>query len=74
MWVLGGGIKGKQIHGDWQGLESDVLVEGRDVPVTTDFRDLLAPILSQHWGLGDGALATVLPDYQGLRSIDLFDV
>jgi uncharacterized protein (DUF1501 family) len=74
MWVLGGGIKGKQIHGDWQGLASDVLVEGRDVPVTTDFRDVLAPILSQHWGLGDTALATVLPDYQGLRSIDLFDV
>ncbi|MBE9031011.1 DUF1501 domain-containing protein [filamentous cyanobacterium LEGE 11480] len=69
MWVLGGGVKGKKIYGKWPGLDRSTLEAGRDVPVVTDFRDVLQPILTQHWGLSDVQLARVLPDYGSKNSI-----
>jgi uncharacterized protein (DUF1501 family) len=72
MWVLGGKIRGKQIYGNWKGLATADLADGRDVAVTTDFRDVLAAVLSQHWGLDDQQLANVLPNYQPQTSLSLF--
>jgi uncharacterized protein (DUF1501 family) len=72
MWVAGGAVRGKQIYGDWPGLAPEALEDGRDVPVTTDFRSVLQPILGQHWGLNDEQMAIVLPNYQGTGAIDLF--
>ncbi|MCH2111412.1 MAG: DUF1501 domain-containing protein [Planctomycetes bacterium] len=45
MFVFGGGVRGGKTHGDWCGLESSALVDGRDLPVTTDFRDVMNAIL-----------------------------
>ena len=45
MLVLGGGVEGGKVHGDWRGLEKKALVDGRDLPVTTDFRDVMAATL-----------------------------
>lgn len=45
MFLLGGGVRGGKVHGDWRGLDSKDLVAGRDLPVTTDFRDIFASSL-----------------------------
>ena len=70
MWLLGGGIKGGNVYGDWQGLDPSALHKNRDSPVTTDFRDVLAPIVRQHLGISDDRLLQVFPGYQPLNQID----
>ncbi|HEX9793445.1 MAG TPA: DUF1501 domain-containing protein [Planctomycetota bacterium] len=45
MLALGGGVRGGQVHGDWRGLKDGVLADGRDLSVTTDFRDVMAACL-----------------------------
>jgi len=41
MFVLGGAVKGGKIYGKWPGLSDGQLNEGRDLTVTTDFRNVL---------------------------------
>jgi len=41
MFVLGGGVKGGKVYGRWPGLAPEQLNEGRDLKVTTDFRQVL---------------------------------
>lgn len=48
MLMLGGGLKGGQIHGKWTGLDDKALYQSRDLPVTTDFRDVFADVLRHH--------------------------
>ena len=60
--LLGAGVRGGKVHGEWPGLDTAALYEGRDLAVTTDFRALLAEILEQRFRLGDRALASVLPE------------
>ena len=61
MLVLGGTVAGKQVAGRWPGLAQDARYEGRDVAVTTDFRDLFGEILTRHLGARD--LSAVFPGY-----------
>lgn len=42
MMVMGGGVGGGRILGDWPGLEREQLYDGRDLALTTDFRDVFA--------------------------------
>jgi uncharacterized protein (DUF1501 family) len=65
MWLLGGGVAGGRVHGAWPGLEASARHEGRDLAVTTDFRQVIAQLLARHLGLDDRALARVLPDGPG---------
>jgi uncharacterized protein (DUF1501 family) len=58
-FVMGGPVKGGKVHGRWPGLDGEQLYEGRDLALTTDFRDLLGEVLSRH--LGVTSLATVFP-------------
>ncbi len=51
MLVLGGPVSGGRVHGRWPGLGSDELFEGRDLAVTTDFRDLFAEVAISHLGV-----------------------
>ena len=39
MFVMGGPVKGGKVYGPWPGLEQSQLYEGRDLAVTTDFRE-----------------------------------
>ncbi|MGH7575584.1 MAG: DUF1501 domain-containing protein, partial [Longimicrobiales bacterium] len=50
MMVMGGQIGGGRILGDWPGLEREQLYEGRDLELTTDFRDVFAEIVARHLG------------------------
>ena len=61
MWVLGGKVSGGRVYGDWKGLEDVSLNEGRDLPVTTDFRSVLAQVAERHLLLGDKQLGQVFP-------------
>jgi len=46
MFVLGGSVKGGKVYGKWPGLAREQLNEGRDLAVTTDFRQVLAEVLA----------------------------
>ncbi len=59
--ALGGAVRGGKVHGRWPGLGEDALYEGRDLALTTDFRDLVGEILSRHLGVHD--LAPVFPGH-----------
>ena len=61
MLVLGGGVKGGKVYGDWPGLGPEQLYEGRDLAVTTDFRDVLGELVAKQ--LGNRDLKTVFPGY-----------
>jgi uncharacterized protein (DUF1501 family) len=52
MAVLGGGVVGGRMVGEWPGLAADRLDEGVDLAVATDYRRVLAEALIQHGGAG----------------------
>jgi len=53
MFVIGGGVEGGEIYGEWPGLEHEQLYEGRDLEVSTDFRRVLRELVSDHLGAAD---------------------
>jgi len=59
MLVLGGGVKGGKVYGQWPGLTN--LYENRDLAITTDFRDVFAELLTKQ--LAVPSLKTVFPNY-----------
>jgi uncharacterized protein (DUF1501 family) len=61
MLVMGGSVRGKRVVGRWPGLDPAARFEGRDVAVTTDFRDLFGEVLTRH--LGSTNLAAVFPGH-----------
>ncbi|MBV8604934.1 MAG: DUF1501 domain-containing protein [Pelomonas sp.] len=61
MWLLGGPVNGGHVHGEWPGLDTAALADGRDLAVVSDFRSVLANIAQRHLGLGDAQLAQVFP-------------
>jgi uncharacterized protein (DUF1501 family) len=60
-FVMGGPVSGGHVRGRWPGLRDGDLYEGRDLAITTDFRDLLGEILVRH--VGERDLAAVFPGY-----------
>ncbi len=46
--VLGGPVSGGQVLGAMPGLDADSLFEGRDLPVTTDYRDVFGELMMEH--------------------------
>lgn len=61
MLVLGNGVKGGKVYGQWPGLKNDQLHEGRDLALTTDFRDVFGEVAKKH--LGTSNLQAVFPGY-----------
>ena len=61
MFVLGNAVKGGKVYGDWKGLSSSQLNEGRDLAVTTDFRDVFGEVAYKH--LGNKYLDKIFPNY-----------
>jgi uncharacterized protein (DUF1501 family) len=50
MFVLGGQVKGGKVYGRWPGLDNDQLNEGRDLALTTDFRQVLGEVVTRTLG------------------------
>ena len=63
MFVIGGAVKGGSIYGKWPGLAVNDRFEGRDLAVTTDFRDVFSAVLTDHLGATDDTRALVFPRY-----------
>lgn len=61
MFVLGGPVKGGKVYGRWPGLQTEHLYEGRDLAVTTDFRQVLGEAVYRH--LGNKNLESVFPGF-----------
>jgi uncharacterized protein (DUF1501 family) len=61
MFVMGGAVKGGKVYGQWPGLQKEQLYEGRDLALTTDFRDVLGELVARH--LGNPTLNGVFPGY-----------
>ncbi len=53
MFVLGGGVRGGKVYGRWPGLAPEQLNEGRDLAVTTDFRQVLGELTARTLGTRD---------------------
>jgi uncharacterized protein (DUF1501 family) len=72
MFALGGSVRGGKIHGTWPGLKHDQLHQGRDLALTTDFRDVMGAVLTAH--LGAACIDRVFPGHStgpgsGLRGL-----
>ena len=76
LFVMGGGVRGGRIHGDWRGLAPDGLerrglLEGYgDLPVLNNYRNVLAPVLARH-GADAAGLAAVFPEF-ALKPMEIF--
>lgn len=60
MFVLGGHANGGQVHTQWPGLDPASLGNG-DLPITTDYRDVLAEIVALR--LRNPSLAEIFPQH-----------
>jgi len=65
MFLMGGGINGGKVYGDWNLLSKDNLYGPGDVPITTDFRDVLGEIVQKR--LANSNLANVFPNYNTFK-------
>jgi uncharacterized protein (DUF1501 family) len=61
IFTIGNSVKGGKVYGDWPGLKSSQLYEGRDLAVTTDFRDVFGEVATRHLGAKD--LNKIFPGY-----------
>lgn len=62
MFIVGNSVRGGKVYGDWPGLKNDQLYEGRDLAVTTDFRNVFGEIAQKH--LGASNLKAVFPSFE----------
>jgi uncharacterized protein (DUF1501 family) len=61
MFIVGGAVKGGKVYGRWPGLAPAQRHEGRDLAVTTDFRDVFSEVAVRHLGVQDAS--AVFPGY-----------
>lgn len=69
MFALGGGVKGGRVLGSWPGLNRETLEGPGDLPVTTNYRNVLAPLLVRH--SPDVNIRQVFPDFT-LKPLEIF--
>lgn len=61
IFLLGGPVKGGKVYGKWPGLGAEHLYEGRDLALTTDFRDVFGEVVAKH--LGATNPSAIFPGY-----------
>jgi uncharacterized protein (DUF1501 family) len=65
--LLGGAVAGGKVIGDWPGLSTAALYEGRDLKPTMDLDALIAGALAQHYRLDPARTISVLfPESRGI--------
>jgi uncharacterized protein (DUF1501 family) len=62
-FILGNRIAGGKVHGNMQTLTIENLEDGRDLPVTTDFRIVFSEVADKHLGIHDDHI--LFPDWTG---------
>jgi uncharacterized protein (DUF1501 family) len=63
MFILGNDVKGGKVHGNMPILSKENLEDGRDVPVTTDFRSVFSEVADKHLKLNNDKL--LFPEWDG---------
>ena len=69
MMLVGGPVKGGQVYGRWPGLSDAQRYEGRDLAVTTDFRDVFIEVVERHLGAAPDAVARIFPGYTRAQTL-----
>lgn len=69
MFVLGGGVNGGKVYGQWPGLAPENLFDGIDLNITTDYRDVLGEVVEKR--LKNPALAEVFPTYVDWKNLGI---
>jgi uncharacterized protein (DUF1501 family) len=62
MFLLGGGIKGGKVYGQWPGLGKEDLEEPGDLKVTADYRDVLGEIVARR--LHNNKVDSIFPGHR----------
>ena len=71
LFLAGGAVAGGRMVGDWPGIGSRDLYEGRDLYPATDTRAILKGVLMEHLGIAEGALHdTVFPGSNTIAPIE----
>lgn len=70
MWILGKNIKGGQFYGEWPTLKKEGLFEGRDVNVSTDFREPISHILSKNFNFSPQLVSQIFPDFNAKNNLN----
>jgi uncharacterized protein (DUF1501 family) len=70
MFALGGKVRGGRVLGRWPGLAPEVLYEGRDLDLTTDYRTVCSEVLDRHLGLKPST--AIFPGFRSSGSLGLF--
>jgi uncharacterized protein (DUF1501 family) len=65
LFVLGASVDGGTVYGSVPALRRDNLEDGRDLPVTTDFRSVFAEVAGHQFGLADDR--ALFPGWEGER-------
>jgi uncharacterized protein (DUF1501 family) len=71
MMIAGGPVKGGAVYGKWPGLRPEQRFEGRDLAVTTDFRDVFSEIVTKHLALPSESIAKVFPGFKAGTSLGI---
>jgi uncharacterized protein (DUF1501 family) len=69
LFALGGPVKGRKVYGKWPGLAPDQLYEGRDLALTTDFRQVFSEVVMKHMGTSDAS--RIFPSYKPTTSLGI---
>jgi uncharacterized protein (DUF1501 family) len=69
LFVAGGPVNGGKVHGQWPGLAPEHLYQGRDLALTTDFRNVFSNILTGHMGAKD--VSVIFPGFKPTRSMQI---
>jgi uncharacterized protein (DUF1501 family) len=69
-YLLGGGVNGGQVAGNWPGLALQDLQDGEDLQITTDLRTVMSELLLRRLGRND--VSDVFPGFEGPVNAGLF--
>lgn len=69
MFLMGKNLNGGQVYGDWPGLEPGTLYGPGDLPITTDYRDVLAEIVQKR--LLNDKIGEIFPGHSDLDFLGL---
>ena len=66
LFILGNDVKGGKVYGEVPPLVKEELEDGRDIPVTTDFRSVFSAVAGTHLGIDKDAM--IFPGWTGARA------
>ena len=69
MFVLGGGVNGGKVYGEWPGLAQEQLYGPGDLNITSDYRDILGEVVEKR--LKNPNVAEIFPNYTDWKDLGL---